>query len=110
MPAQPIPQLVVASETWLAVGTLTETNRAAEWAPVMQVMISRARQAQRPIYEILRAPWQFSAFNDYRGMPMSAEKKVLTLVRADLGAGEKALEQQATAKAIEMLALPLEQA
>ena len=55
-------------ETWIALTTLTETNRPAEFPYVMQVILNRMRASQRSAYEIVRAFRQFSWFNDHEGL------------------------------------------
>lgn len=96
---------VIPDESWLALAALTETNLPAEWPWVMQVIINRSRHRGLSIYEVVRQPWQFSAFNGYR-QPLDQEMAVFEAVRQALGAGEAVLEAVARLAAGAMLALP----
>jgi hypothetical protein len=93
---------------WLALATATESDRPAEWPYVQQVIISRSRKSGKSIYETVRAPWQFSAFNDTRHLPLDQERAVQADILKQLGAGYAPVLLLARTCALAMLALPPE--
>lgn len=94
---------ILSTATWLAAGAMTETNRPAEWLPVMQVMINRAVTRKKSVYQVLREPWQFSAFNALKSIPMADEAKVLAEVVRHLGHGAEAMIEKARDTALDMI-------
>lgn len=60
----------VSDEQWLALTTLTETDRPPEFPYIMQVILNRSRSKRYPadVFQVVRQRYQFSFFNSFQAI------------------------------------------
>lgn len=99
------PGRFVSDALWLALTLFSESNIPSEWLPIASVILNRKASPQYPtdLYQLVRQPYQFSAFNSYQHL--TDESELFTDLAADLKFSVSTCPQVAACAQL-VLALP----